>query len=417
MRRRVKYSFFLFVAAAIVLPFHIFSQSSENLFQKYGYEGLRNIGVDRLTDIDLLCDSSYIYQSRDSTTNEWILQEKAVYRYDKQGREVSRNIFTYRDHQWHKQLKIINTYKSDVLSIRDELVWDSITNDWVPSAMHTFSYNFLDKVDEMKTYYYINSKWVPGDKIIYFYNTDFLLDFESHALWNPELNDWTPAKRTLYVYNDEEEVSKEVVQSWIDDTAEWINKTSQSFIFNEEKVLVSATFSIWDVVEEVWINNSSIYIDYGLLGNNSGKINGEELIPVDYAGVSIENHEDDDARSVNEIVKSYWDETVGTWEMHQKQTNYWTKHLKGNLQTSQKEIVCKFANPYMLGLPWYCDSLNPNILYTLKVYDLLGRCFYTDTFYGTSSFRIDQNLETGFYIFEISGGLDKHSEKVYVKNK
>ena len=195
-----------------------------------------------------------------------------------------------------------------------------------------------------------------------------------------------------------------------------MNETSEIFNFDNEDNLVSSTTRTWDKFSGAWVNNSVVSIEYNSEGQQLRS--GEEILDAD--NNATPNQSDivdyDTSGNVNQRVISYWDDELGSWEVYQKQINFWSQYIRGNLHTAEKEIRCVFSNPYTIGLPWYCESLKPDVVYTLRVYDLLGRAFYSDQFLGSSSFRINQHLEPGYYIFEISGGLDKHYEKVYVKS-
>lgn len=404
------------VAATILLANAAWAQSGTDLFHWVGYAGLRHVDINQITTTDFLCDSSYFYLNTDSVSDDWILNEKAIYEYDNQGRESIRYISAFNEGEWIREQQIRSTYTSDFLSVRQNYSWNELENQWTPHTRYNYNYNYIGLVNEIKTLNFKDSKWNAESKTNYTYSANYLIEIEAHYVWNNELNIWSPDSRSLYEYNEVEDVTKEVFQVWAESINDWVNKTSEIYKFDDSDNLVSSTKRVWDNLEGSWINNIILSIEY----NSEG-------LPLRSAVEVLDSHnnampsqtdlaEYDDLGNIDQLLTSYWDDESGSWDVYQKQINFWSKYIQGNLDTAEKEIRCVFANPYTIGLPWYCNSLKPDVLYTLKVYDLYGRTFYTDQFLGSSTFRITQHLEPGYYIFEISGGLDKHYEKVYVKS-
>lgn len=404
------------ITVTILLASAGWAQSGTDLFEGFGYVGLRHVDISQITTTDYLCDSSYFYINTDSVSNDWTLNERAIYKYDNQGKESIRDISTFNENRWIETQQIRSTYISDFLKIRQEFSWNETENQWIPHTKYNYDYNYIGLVNEIKTLSFKDSEWIADTKTNYTYNSDYLVDIESHYVWNDELNEWSPDSRNSYEYNEVEAISKEVFQVWVESIGDWVNKTSEIYRFNDSDNLVSSTTRVWDKHQDDWVNNSVVSIEYNTEGQPL-KSAVEVLDSNNNAVPTKTNMANYDALgNVNQLVTSYWDDETGSWDVYQKQINFWSEYIHGNLDAAGKDIRCVFANPYTIGLPWYCESLKPDVVYTLRVYDLYGRAFYSNQFLGSSTFRIEQHLEPGYYIFEISSGLDKHYEKVYVKS-
>ena len=404
------------IAALALLSNAGWTQPTTDLFKGSGYAGLRHVDLNQITTTDFRCDSSYFYLNSDSVTNDWVLNQRAVYAYDNQGRESIRDISLFKEDRWLKEQQIRSTYLSEFLNTREEFSWNETANQWNAHTQHKYDYNYVGLINEIKTLRFKGKEWIADIRTNYTYNTEFLVEIESYYVWNDELNEWNPDSRNLYVYNDEQDVSKEVFQVWVDSISDWMNISSEVYKFDDSNNIVSTINRVWDKLQGTWVNNSVVSTEY----NSEGlplRIE-EELLGLNTTAIPTQSDLAiyDPEGNIDHLVTSHWDNESRSWDMYQKQINFWSQHVYGNLHTAEKEIRCMFSNPYTIGLPWYCESLKPDVVYTLRVYDLQGRIFYSDQFLGSSTFRIEQHLEKGFYIFEIIGGLDKHYEKVYVKS-
>ncbi|NEN23109.1 hypothetical protein G3O08_06310 [Cryomorpha ignava] len=404
-------------AWAFLGSFSIHAQTGSGSFPNYGDEGLRRVDINEIIDKTYLRDSTFTYISTaESTEEEWLLKEKAVYSYDNQGREVLRQIFAKENDAWkgYKQKK--STYISDFLAAEEELIRAENKAVYEPSIKRDFSYNYVGLISEITTFENVNTQWVADSKTSYTYNSDYLISEESSFEWMESEMKWERISRYLYTYNGLDDLKKEVFQIWVDSLNTWKNETSKVYEYNESDDLISTTRSTWNNLENGWINTSVVSIQYNdegqFLGSAQKLLNqNSEFIPS-----QSETANYDSEGNIGEIVKSAWDESSGVWDNYQKQVHYWSEYNRGNLSQGRNEIECFFANPYTIGLPLYCSSLKSDVIYTVSVYDLNGRFFYSDHFLGSSSFRIKRFIESGYYIFHISGGLDSHSEKVFIKN-
>ncbi len=406
----------LVFAVLLLSSLSVYAQSNTGLISNSTDLGFRRVDINEIISTTYLRDSSYFYSILDESSDEWVLQEKAIYDYNNQGRELLRNILSVSENGWSKKQQIRSSYISDFLSNRETLVWTEATSNWESDTKSDFTYNYVGLVDEVSNFNFEDSSWLADSKTSYTYNSDYNISEESSFNWDTELNDWAPVSRFLYSYNSHEAVNKQVYQIWNDSLMVWVNKTSQIFDYNSSQKLVSTIRRNWDAEEASWFNTGVVLIEY----NDKGQIKASKQESINqyqqYIPTQFEEANYDSEGNVGQVIRSEWDPNTESWNIYNKQVHFWAEYQHGNLLSNQSEIDCFFANPYTIGLPLYCESLKADVLYTIRVYDLQGRFFYSGQFMGGSSFRIKDYLESGYYIFQITGGLDTHSEKIYIKN-
>lgn len=392
------------------------AQSGSGAFPNFGNEGLRGVDINEIIDRTYLRDSTFTYTSTDEATDKWLLKEKAVYFYDNQGREVLRELSASEGEGWRGFKQKKSTYISDFLAEEEELIRADNNAAYTPSIKRNFSYNYVGLISEIATFENVNAIWVAETKVSYAYNTDYLISEESSFEWIESEMKWEKISRYLYTYNGLDDLKKSIFQIWDDSLNVWRNKTSKIYEYNDSNDLISTTRSTWNTLENGWINISIISIQYNGIGQFLGSAQKMLNQNSEYIPSQSETANYDSEGNIGEIVKSAWDDSSGVWENYQRQVHYWSEYTRGNLMSGFNDIECFFANPYTIGLPLHCTSLKPDVIYTVSVYDMNGRFFYSDQFLGSSSFRIKRFIESGFYIFHITGGLDSHSEKVFIKN-
>lgn len=394
----------------------VYAQSNSGSFSNNRDLGFQRLDINEIISTAYLRDSSYVYTIQDEDSEQWELQEKAIYHYNNQGRELLRNILTLSESGWSNKRQVRSNYMSDFLATRETLLWSEATSNWEFDAKSDFTYNYVGLIEEISNFTFTNSSWTAFNKISYTYNSNYNISEEATFDWDEELNIWIPESRFLYSYNSNEKIKKEVYQIWDDSLMIWVNTTSQIFDYNDSHKLVSTIRRNWDSEGAEWLNTSIVIIEY----NEKGQIKASQQEAInqyqEYTPTQFEEANYDSDGNIGQVIRSEWDANTESWSIYQKQVHFWAEYQHGNLDNNQNEIDCFFANPYTIGLPLYCESLKPDVLYTVRVYDLQGRFFYSGQFLGSSSFRIRDYLEPGYYIFQITGGLDSHSEKIFIKN-
>ncbi len=403
--------------SAFVLGFFVLVSVKAQVGQEWipngGGNDFRNINLNELVTTEYLRDSSYTFSVLEELDSSWTLRERSVYQYDMLGQEVLRNLDYFDFGKWHSKLQIRSAYMSGFLDKQEESIWSE--NQWNLSLLREYEYNYIGLLSEIKSSNQIDDIWVFDSKITYQYNSDYNLSVESNYDWSEYADEWVSVSRYIITYNNDDEVGKEVFQIWIDSTNVWQNKTSKVFNYDQSNNLISTLRRTWSANANDWVNTNVTSLKY----NENGQFLGSEqevfLPNANPTPVESEDANYDVDGNVDEVVKSQWDSESKSWDVYQKQIHYWSQYKKAKHKIGNADIDCFFANPYTIGYPVYCNGLKTNVTYTVTIYDLSGRFYYSDSFNGDSGFRIKEHIEPGFYILNISGGLDSHSEKVYIK--
>lgn len=381
--------------------------------------GLRYFPKDDIIKTNYLRDSTYVFLSDSEIDSDWNLRDKFIYSYDNQGRVLESVHSKLSDSvEWINESRLRNTYSDDQFLIsQEEDSWEPKAGKWSSSLLRTYSYNVLGLEDLIITEKYFENLWQLDSKVEYSYNSAYDITEEVAYSRNYDEQYWEAVSRYLYTYFENENIQQEIYQLWDDSVNKWVNQASKQYKYNNSNKLISTTKSNWDSNNKDWVDLSVI----SLLYNEKGQILSSNQMHYSAGinnGVPIQSQESkyDNNGNIGQEINSVWNSDSESWNLYQKQIHFWTKYVNGNLHQGDDNIVCLFENPYIVGLPWYCESLKANVDYTVEVFDLFGRKFYSDTFTNKSSFRITQSIPDGFYIVLIRGGLDYHSEKILIRN-
>lgn len=381
--------------------------------------GLRYFPKGDIIKTNYLRDSTYVFMSDSDIDSNWNLRDRYIYSYDNQGRVVESVHSLLSDSmKWKFDNRLQNRYSEDQYLIsQEEDYWDVKTKKWLPILRRTYSYNVVGLEDLIITEKRNANKWQLDSKVEYTYNSAYDITEEIVFARNVEDEDWDLVSRYLYSYFDNEKIKQEIYQLWNDSLEKWLNQRSQLYKYNNSDLLISTIKSNWDSNEKDWNSLSVISLTY----NEKGQVmaSNQNHYSTDVAGgVPIQSQESnyDTNGNIGQVVNSVWNTESKSWDLFQKQVHFWNKYVNGNLNQATDNIECLFANPYVLGFPWYCESLKANVPYTIEVFDLYGRKFFSNTFTNKSTFRITGSIPDGFYIVVIRGGLDYHTEKILIRN-
>lgn len=381
--------------------------------------GLRYFPKGDIIRSNFLRDSTYVFMSDSDIDSNWNLRTRYIYSYDNQGRVLETLHSKLSDSlEWKNESRLQNTYSDDLFLIsQEEDEWNLKTKKWSASLRRTYSYNVVGLEDVIITEKFFKESWRLDSKVEYTYNSAYDIIEEVAYSRNYEENNWEAISRYIYSYFDNENINQEIYQLWNDSLQKWMNQLSQQYQYSNSNRLISTTKSNWNSLEKDWINSSVISLTYNETGQVMTSNQNHYSDGLD-GGVPIQSQESnyDDNGNVGQVINSIWNSESLKWDLYQKQVHFWTEYINGNLNQGTDNIDCLFVNPYIVGFPWYCESLKANVVYTVEVFDLFGRKFYSDTFSNKSTFRITSSIPDGFYIVVIRGGLDYHTEKILVRN-
>ncbi|MCZ4410133.1 hypothetical protein O3Q51_15020 [Cryomorphaceae bacterium 1068] len=408
---------------ALVVLFSAFSgQAQSGMDEKsgamndfFGFDGLRLNNPELLYNQRFLRDSTYFYEKQD-TDADFLLARKIGFDYDNQGRLLVENEFENKSGTWSKSSKRIFNYNSDGLVEYSVVKTWNATIEEFENDQRTFLFrNYLGLISEEIVELHGGIDWMLHSKREYQYNDHNKISEELSFEWLAEQMAWEPQRRKLYEYNENKELSSEVYQVWVDTLGAWVNTSLRDYEYNDENQLVNLSQSTWNKNLGQWIEQSFQALSYTSLGQIENSNSYNSLDPDGDAQASVEVTYDENGNLDLTLFKE-WNSEENAWNTYEKHEHFWNEYLIGNLDYSNKNIECFYANPHTIGLPWYCNSLLKDETYTLSVFDHNGGLHHSQQFRGGDTFRLTKSLNNGLYMIVITGGLTIHTEKVIIRN-
>ncbi len=364
-----------------------------------------------------LRDSTYTYHRNDDSTSatEWNLAERQIHLYNNQGQRIKTDVSAFSNNQWLKKQRRIFTFSEDnVLHLRQDLIWSDTANIWVNDLRTTYSYNHIGKEEEIVRHKWDKGSWVPSEMTSKSYTFNDLIENQIKYIWNSFHNEWEEESRKIFTYNSDELLIIEINQEWSDTLNGWINITQNAFTYDDEDNLVNSSHSYWDAANSRFIESTRTSLVY----NELGQVAGSQMVSLNgniSNAIALQAAVYDSDGNLGNVLHSQWNPESQEWEVLTRLMHYYSRTYIGNLDGSSfSGINCLFANPYTIGDTWFCEAVKKDLYYTIHVFDLMGRPYFSGSFYGGSSFRIDRQIPSGFYTVVIRGGLDQHTEKVFI---
>jgi len=380
----------------------------------FSFEGLRPNNPDQIYELNYLRDSTYIFLMNDE--DQWAMDKKHVFLYDNQGRMTIDRQDSYVGGKWHPVGRVELDYNaSGLLSQRLNTLWSPIEKEFENESREHFFYNLAGRVEEKLIETSNQGQWNVSEKRTFVYNSIYLKTRETIFDWDQAELDWNPISRTLYNYNDKNRVISETIQVWVDTLASWVNQFTRDFTYDNSDQLISTTRSAWNTSIGDWVGQSVVALSY----NEKGQLESTEQFSLNQEeteGIESIEAEYDDNGNLDLTVFQEWNTDEDVWEPYERHVHFWSEYLTGNLFDGKEDVQCFYANPYTVGLPWYCEGLLSDEIYTLSIFDLQGRLHHRQVIRGGDTFRPGGgDLESGLYLITLSGGLTQHTEKVLVR--
>lgn len=362
-----------------------------------------------------LRDSTYTYAAVPAVEDQWVLESRDVNIYDNQGRRTGITKSVLVSEKWEKMERTLNAFSdANQVTVRQTLLWNDSASAWINHEKRTFGYNSFGLEDEVVIQKWGQFGWLHSEKWLKSYNLSDQLESTTQFVWQDSVDVWLESTRTLYAYNELDLVSEMIVQVWADSISTWLNYTRNTYEYNEDERVVLSTFGIWDAYADGFTESSFVEVIY----NEKGQITSTRQVSLtgpQQQAVITETANYDNEGNLDDVLQTVWDDENQEWENYKRHEHFWSKRYVGNIQNNTDDVTCVFPNPYQKGQPWYCDALKKDLVYSLEVFDLLGRSYYQSYFTGGYSFRIDGPIPPGIYIAVLRGGLDVHTEKVVIE--
>lgn len=376
---------------------------------------------------EFLRDSTYTYEAvRSDSTEEWVLTTRKVHQYNAKGKEQAAVVSVMENNRWEDSYKLEFTYRQEtelesaVMFTRDE--GQGSDAEWVMRERRIYGYTYSGMPNDLLTERREGERWLPVSLAEYTYNESELKEEYLLYQWSDEILDWQPEERTLYTYEEATDLpASERVQFWDTISGDWINVSRMVFFYDEHANLVEAVKSTWDRDTERFVPVTHTEWSYNHEGLQLNMITvpaeGFDAQSAEGEGAVFSEHNAlySEEGNLNQVVVTEWNEETDDWVPVRFDEHFWSAHTTGTGIPEHTEINCIYANPYTIGLPWNCEGLMRDVQYSFEIFDLRGRLYYADTFKGGDSFRVRRSLPSGVYIAVITGGMDRHAEKLIVR--
>ncbi|MGB6036246.1 MAG: T9SS type A sorting domain-containing protein, partial [Cryomorphaceae bacterium] len=344
--------------------------------------------------------------------------KKVFFEYDNQGRLLVENEFENKEEAWLKSIRRIFTYDTDgFVEYTVNKQWSSSDEKFENNQRTFFHRNYMDLVTQEIVENYSVDSWTLSLKREYLYNDQNMISQEVSFDWHEQQQEWQPEMRKIYEYNQSKDVVSEIYQIWMDTMAVWVNASLRDYEYNDDRQLVNLRESKWNHTLEKWISESFQALSYTPLGQieNASSYDAFDDDGSSDALESVEASYDENG-NLNMTVFKEWDAEQNSWSPYEKHIHFWSQYLIGNLDQTDNEIECLYANPHTVGLPWHCNGLLQNETYNLSVFNHNGVLHHSQQFRGSDTFRLTKSLEKGLYMVVITGGLTIHTEKMIIRN-
>ncbi len=385
-----------------------YSNMGVDLFSDHG---LRTFDADEGNGI-FQRDSTYIYQKRPNS-EMWVPSGRNIYAYSASGNnirtETSRRLSKG---GWEPESQTIYNYGANSeLSSKEYEIWDMDTGDYVNDTRENYSFDNRDLIEYITTENWNDTAWIAVNLRFFEFNSARVLTSETTYENDEEISGlyWSPLSRMLYTYNDYADIHSEVLQAWDEAAENWVNRFSELYVYDASNRLIETVLRTWSTSTGSWREVSASIVEY----DTNGQLTGTEQYTAttgSISGINFHVISFDQTGNPGSTTTSVWRENA--WVVVEKQIHYWSKTALGNFP--ETSIRCYYSNPYPARGIWRCEGLKTEVPYVLDIYDLQGRHRHVQSIPSDGLFRVDSDLDSGFYTVVIRGGLDLHTEKVYI---
>ncbi len=361
-------------------------------------------------------DSTYIFiNERVSDQPEWKINARLIYEYDLTYSKTTVYKSSIEGSSWTEVSRERLQYRPDGMVLESLLqVYDRSSNKYKHSQLESYDYNYLGYLSSVLTSSWEVDAWIPRTQVSHRYNDNFNLSEKINFTWIDSSGVWEPMVKVSFAYSPDENLTEETSHIWNADRLEWEANNQIWFIYDENNELIEEVSSLWSVEYQNFVPSVVTQLEFNALGQL-------ELVSPSFLGEGGGNEIQAAAATYTndgnlaELVVKGWDSDAQQWLPVTREENYWSSSLSGGESARSRDIVCRFVNPYTTGLPWFCENLKSSVIYSVKIFDMMGRLFHSHHFEGGSPFRIHTPLKPGFYMVVIEGGLDLHTEKILVR--
>lgn len=189
-------------------------------------------------------EASYTDQTWNTTSGQWVDQQKYVNVYNSENICTDKIYMTYGTQGWNNNSKKSLIYKDGVLIEELNYLWNSQNGDWQNEAY---------------------------SKTIYKYDTQgFTIEFTDQLI-DASSGEWKePHSKMTYTHNPAGQITEEILQYWDNEKQEWINKVKD--VFEYDAIIHKTNIFVYEWENDQWTAHSKQILSY----DNEGKLERAE---------------------------------------------------------------------------------------------------------------------------------------------
>lgn len=293
----------------------------------------------------------YAYDDKDSivrTAHEvlrfgnWEAEDEQLYDYDENGNLI-RTYFAY--------------YTPNYPAWEHRYTYDSL-NRQITKTRHYHDYSGNTTKLVRDTFIYNNQ-----NQIVEQYVNEFINTWESKN------------ERFLYTYNANGMLSEKIQQYRNNSNSPWYNYAKEYIVYDQENQPIEIYTNVfWSVHNQLWYGGERRTFEYDT-----------------YGMISLNSYKD-------------WVGDINGYPRNQYKNLYFYSEKEINtpdFSPPNPEENCFFTNPYQPFTTINCTDWVIDKTYQLQVFSIDGKLTYKTNFLGFDGFRVEKNLDRGWYVFVV----------------
>jgi hypothetical protein len=248
--------------------------------------------------LNYLLDSFHI-SSWSSNSNDWILQNRILYKINNQGLIENSDHYIILNNSWNIVSKFINTYDLNNFLIKHEISnWNSTRNKLVTHSKTEYTNNMIGK---------------PIQELNY--------------SWSLSSAKWNLASKTNNIYDSNSKRSESYTQVWKVNSNQFINSRGDKSSYNSNLKIDTWLFLKWDTMNKQWINEIQYIYKYDTLQNEILELQNWNINTLSWEKESLTKYSYDQNNKVNLTIRYIWINNEWLETFRRKSTNSYDTNL------------------------------------------------------------------------------------------
>ena len=394
----------LATACAIAAP--VFSQSTQH---DGNFAFLQSTAT---TTMVSLMDSSFHYNTWNSTTNNWNSVLKYIYHYNAFDVQDGEFMYTLMGTSWKNTRNGIN-YMFDARHNLLERTYEQLVGgNWDIRSREICTYDASDNMLTRLQQENISGVWENKSNIIYTYTGNNMASY-MHQTWNTSAGAWVNSVRYSYTYNTNDRIISQALETWT--AGAWANNNRLvNFVYvgNELRSYETETWNTTSSAYEAYTKTSNTYdVNHYLLNSITVKWNATTASWDNFSRID-ETY--DAYGNIASISFQNWDNTSGNWVNAHKSTYFHkTGYVGVNDASSDKTAFAMHPNPASDRIT---VSISGEGSSSLFITDVSGKTVMTLEANQAGPFSVNiESLEAGLYFMELRNEQGAVTRK-FIKN-